>query len=258
MKKYLILAVLAIVPAITVSAQYFNPDSFRNDFEASVGFQSDFRSGEGPGARIDVSYARFYRHRIGFRVGACYMPDNVGISHSAGIPVAFAWRTRIWGYEDQYVEASKTAIGSSIEDFAEDIGRYDYYYDDDSFGRDIAEGATTGFLTFLANLVSRFELYCGLTPGYIFGDDSTQIVPYPSGRDRYYETGIVTPHDFYLSADLGARIVIRIWRLSFNISPAAHYYITDNFREYNSAMKTKLSDPIRWQMSLNFGISCMF
>ena len=111
-------------------------------------------------------------------------------------------------------------MGSSIEDFAEDIGRYDYYYDDDSFGRDIAEGATTGFLTFLANLVSRFELYCGLTPGYIFGDDSTQIVPYPSGRDRYYETGIVTPHDFYLSADLGARIVIRIWRLSFNISPA--------------------------------------
>lgn len=250
-----VLMAAVLLPALESSAQYFNPNGFRNDIEVSAGFQGDFRSGENVGTRIDITCGRFYNNGIGFRAGACYMPENVGIRHSAGIPLAFAWRTRIWGFEDQYINAARNALEADTDLF-ESPDYYDPYYD---LGREVAEDAASRFITFLANLVSRIELYGGLTPGYIFGEDNLHYESRPDiNHGEYYPTGVVVPHRFFLSADAGIRLVIRIWRLSVNITPAVHYYLTDNFRTYHPILKEDYSRPIRWQMSLNGGISLMF
>lgn len=249
----ILLAIL--VPAFSASAQYFNPNSFCNDLEISAGFQGDFKSGEGVGARIDMTYGHFFRNGIGFRAGMCYMPDNVSIEHAAGIPLAFAWRSRIWGYEDTYIDAARNALTSDNNFFEEP----DYYDDDYSLTRDLAEHAVSSLGTFLANLVSRVELFGGVTPGYIFGEDNLHQESRPDiNFGEYYLKGIVVPHSFFLSIDAGVKLVIRVWRLSIDITPAVHYYVTDNFRTYNPLLKEPLSKPIRWQMSLRGGLGIMF
>ena len=206
-------ALLLLFSSVHASAQYFNPNGFRNNIEVSAGFQSDFRSGEGADLRLDITYGRFYRHGLGFRAGACYMLSNVGIDHAAGLPVAFAWRSKVWGFE----------------------------------------------VTFITSLISRVELFTGVTPGYIFGEDHLHWTSMSGvNLGEPFQRGTVSPHAFFLSADAGLSLVIRIWRMSINVTPAVHYYITDNYRLYNAALKQDLSSPVRWQMSLSGGVNFMF
>lgn len=248
-------ALLLLFSSVHASAQYFNPNGFRNNIEVSAGFQSDFRSGEGADLRLDITYGRFYRHGLGFRAGACYMLSNVGIDHAAGLPVAFAWRSKVWGFEDQYKEAAVNALDT-------DTGAFDmenYYYSDYNYDDALKNDLASRFLTFITSLISRVELFTGVTPGYIFGEDHLHWTSMSGvNLGEPFQRGTVSPHAFFLSADAGLSLVIRIWRMSINVTPAVHYYITDNYRLYNAALKQDLSSPVRWQMSLSGGVNFMF
>ena len=115
------------------------------------------------------------------------------------------------------------------------------------------------FLTFITSLISRVELFTGVTPGYIFGEDHLHWTSMSGvNLGEPFQRGTVSPHAFFLSADAGLSLVIRIWRMSINVTPAVHYYITDNYRLYNAALKQDLSSPVRWQMSLSGGVNFMF
>ena len=72
----------------------------------------------------------------------------------------------------------------------------------------------------------RTEFFAGVTPGYM--------------------PGLEAKHRFSLAADAGMTLSIPLWRFSLDITPAAHYLITDNFEGQ------------RWLYSISGGLSFLF
>ena len=114
---------------------------------------------------------------------------------------------------------------------------------------------------FLLNLFSRFEVYAGVTPGYVFGKSNIYRHEFRGG---YVEEGVRLDRPFTLSVDAGIALSYRIWRFNLRLAPAVHYNLTDNYHlwsaEHSDADRIdRHSDKsIRWAASLDFGLLWLF
>lgn len=173
-----------------------------------------------------MTYARFYNPGVCFRTGLTYMPVNLGIKNSFGVPIYFAWRN--FGVNR---EARVEIDDAIVEPYYEKYDRQRHYNDlrYGSFEEYVVDQAASDVSTFFLKIVSKVELNVGLTPGYIFGGDNLHYTGVVNNT-----AGVIVKNPFYLTADLGFKTSWRIWRFYFIINPAMHYSITDNIRTNNN------------------------
>ena len=246
--KHFIVAVLLSMLVFQAHAQWIDPNDYSRDIEANIGIQGAPNTGCGADLRTEISYGQFYKNGLGFRAGLAYMPENLDIKHSAGIPISFAWRLLTQGGEP-----------TGFKDSLDDKPYYESYYDDyqynhnryENYGNYAMERFAENAMSFFLSLISRLEVNAGLTPGYIFGADNLH---YSGVSNQTY--GMVVRNPFYLTADIGLKTSWRVWRFNINMNPALHYSLTDNIRTKN--YNGTLSKPHRTQLSLVFGLNFIF
>lgn len=90
--RYYLIIILLLLTRSQIFAQKVDQINYANDVEVGVGIQGAPNTGKGVDLRIDMTYARFYNPGVGFRTGLTYMPVNLGIKNSVGVPIYFAWR----------------------------------------------------------------------------------------------------------------------------------------------------------------------
>ncbi len=246
--KHFIVAVLLSMLVFQAHAQWIDPNDYSRDIEANIGIQGAPNTGYGADLRTEISYGQFYKNGLGFRAGLAYMPENLDIKHSAGIPISFAWRL-----------LTQEGEPAGFKDSLDDKPYYESYYDDyqynhnryENYGNYAMERFAENAMSFFLSLISRLEVNAGLTPGYIFGADNLH---YSGVSNQTY--GMVVRNPFYLTADIGLKTSWRVWRFNINMNPALHYSLTDNIRTKN--YNGTLSKPHRTQLSLVFGLNFIF
>lgn len=102
----------------------------------------------------------------------------------------------------------------------------------------------SAFLTTLFSILpSAFEVHTGFTPGMMFGPLS--LPP--------YDGGFLVRHRFSCTFDVGARLIIPIWRFNLYGDFTYHCYITDNFGFRYGDFR-----PTRSYMGVGVGLSFNF
>ncbi len=175
-----------------------------------------------------LDYAQFRYNNVGLRGGLSYIEDLFSDVSMIGLPINFAWRSGI----DK--RTRKQRIVASAYSFIASCG-------------DIASA--------LINLTPlRFEFNCGLTP-MIATNKGVSCTNHYSTYNNYTEE-LSLKKTFALSADLGGRLSIRVWRISLFFQPQYRYWLTDNL---NYGFKTEKGyepeDISRSYLSLLLGIN---
>lgn len=216
-------------------ARGFNPWQSTDEITFSIGMYMPMQGEEG-GAQesFRLDYASFGYRNFGYRVGALYTPQLRGLERSLGIPLQVAWRTELRGRE-RWAENWPDAAASTIENRGNPL---------------------PGLLFIL--LPQRVEFSGGVTPGWIFGEKDFHLASSPAiNHGAWYEEGVLRHHPFTLSVDAEIKLTYRIWRFTLSITPGFHYFLTDNFRVYDT-FSGQHTDPGRWYFSLCGGLGFMF
>ena len=259
MKKAFLLPTLLFLTVLSASAQKkerFNLDFTWNTVRAGYGVRIPMGSDLAPdGQALSLSYTRRFSNHWGWRTGFEYLPENSSVTDCAGLPVSLVYRTYTVGFGTGVQNAVLNSAADVVWDGV--MG-----YGPDQMSRDV-------FSNLLFILFRRAEFFAGLTPGYIFGEGtlpgSTYGISDGTQTTSYVET-IQLNRRFSLSADAGATLSIPLWRFSLDITPAVHYLITNNFSEYHQEIAPSTGTPVgspvlkslRWQFSLDFGLSFLF
>lgn len=213
----------------------FDPWRSTREITFSIGMYMPMQGEEG-GAQesFRLDYASFGYRNFGYRVGALYTPQLRGLKGSLGIPVQVAWRTELRGRK-RWAENWPEAAASTIQHRGNPL---------------------PGLLFIL--LPQRVEFSGGLTPGWIFGKKDFHLASSPAiNHGAWYEEGVLRHHPFTLSVDAEIKLTYRIWRFTLSITPGFHYFLTDNFRVYDT-FSGQHTDPGRWYFSLCGGLGFMF
>ena len=249
MKHLLPLALLLC--CVTLQAQKVNTDLLQNVIRFEYGLQVPLQDGASA-PRAAVHYTRYFAPRFGVRGGVAYTPGLVDDSDIAALPLAFVYRTGTASWD------SSVRAGAQLAAYE---GMRDWYYRGDRW-QDIAFDM---FSSFLVSLFRRAEVSVGFTPGYVFGDGYISYQEWEDNDgDRYRRwKGMMVKDRFAFSLDAGFSVCIPVWRLSLNVSPGIHYFLTDNFRTYDHTEygpETSHTEPSfgRWQFTLGAGISYLF
>lgn len=250
------LLLLTLLPASAQRKEPFNPDITWNTVRTAFGVRIPMGSDLAPdGEAFSLSYTRRFANHWGWRTGFEFMPENTSVSNGFGLPVSIVYRTSTVGFK----QGVKTALVDSAADVVWDgvMG-----YGAEQMKRDVVAN-------FLFILFRRAEFFAGLTPGYLFGESSFAGKVY-GATDGTQTTAclqtIQLNRRLSLSADAGATLSIPIWRFSLDITPAFHYLVTNNFSEYHQSIDPETGaplgspvlKPLRWQFSLDFGLSFLF
>lgn len=204
MKRFYLLALAALSPllalaqttrAIVASSSQdvsFGAGVYMNTRDESLQY----------GTVYSLDYAQFAYNNIGFRGGVSYI-DQIGRDVSMiGVPLHFAWRSRV----DRRTKQQK--LESSAYSFI-------------ASGGDVASA--------LLNLTPlRFEVNGGITP-MIATDRGGTTRGWSSSCGNFAEE-LSVKKGFALSADIAARLSVRVWRLNLFFEPQYHYWLTDNFK----------------------------
>lgn len=259
MKRILLFLTVLLAAATLSSAQQqtrFNPDLTWNTLRAGYGVRIPMNSDLAPdGKAYSLSYIRRFAKHWGWRTGFEYQTENMGATNGVGLPTALVFRTNTYGFRD----GVRNAVVNSAADLAWDSAMG---YSADQMRNDV-------FANILFILFRRAEFFVGVTPGYLLGDEPTSDSVYvvsDGARTTPYIQTIELNRRFSLSADAGCTFSIPLWRFSLDITPAFHYLITDNFSERHQEMDpatnipvgTPVLKPLRWQFSLDFGLSYLF
>lgn len=180
------------------------------------------------GTVYTLDYAQFGYYNVGFRGGVSYI-DQVGRDVSMiGVPLRLAWRS---GIDRRTMQEKFEASAYSF----------------------IAGGGDFG--SALLNLTPlRFEVNGGITP-MIATDLGGTTYGWSSYRGDYAEE-LSVKRDFALSADIGARLSIRVWRINLFFEPQYHYWLTNNFKYQIKTDDEVISPNIgRSYMSLLLGVN---
>ena len=245
MRRILIALAVISLTGGAASAQKVRSDNQDIRFTAGVRVPLE-HSGEAGGEVMSLTYARYTDKGFGFRGGAQWMFENMGVDDYLGIPLSVSWST-----------GRKRTFRQSLENGV-DNAAYNAYHDKYYYGNDPNTGSVVG--SFLLGLFSGFEVFAGVTPGYIFGPRKTES---GLGNEEHYS---YVKNRFSLSADAGFGLSCRIWRFRLSIVPSFHYFITDNYREvdiyrytHDGSTDVQYSDePRSWQFSLQGGLSFSF
>ena len=246
-----------VLAALNASAQQaFDPAESRNELVLSAGPLTPMQRGVGgyyTGADlvIQLDYRHFWRNGLGVSSGIVFSPEYQNFDNTFGIPVALVWRTgepRSRGRLDRGLNAA----GSTIRDRS-----YNY-----SYGSKSSEVLGAGLASFFMNLFSRAEFFAGLTPGWIPEAEDIRRSNYKDGG--WEESGIRKPHSLALTADAGAALTYRIWRFNLRLTPAIHYSLVNNYRDYSAVYRPNYPAPLvrtqdlRWHFSFQFGLGYLF
>lgn len=250
MKHLLIIPLAAcILAASTLSAQEkprFNADQACNTLRAELGILTP----DSPDAMFSLSYTRRFSGHWGWRTGFQYASEMASVQDHFGLPVAIVYRSGTYDFDASMQYAARGTASQVIWDGLH--GRS---------AKDISSHALRNFLCFLFR---RAEGFAGLTPGYVFGEGTVGRMTTQYGEIR--EEGIRVDSRFTLSADAGCTLSIPVWRFSLDLTPAVHYLVTNNFCEYHqqidpedgSPIGSPVLKPLRWQFSIDFGLSFLF
>ena len=253
---FITLLFLAILPVSAQRKERFNPDLSWNTLRAAYGVRIPMGSDLAPdGDAFSVSYTRRFSNHWGWRTGFEFLPENISVSDCAGLPAAIVYRTYTVGF--------KTGVQNAVLNSAADVVW------DGVMGYGAEQMRQDVLANFLFILFRRAEFFAGVTPGYIFGEGTIPGSVYgitDGTRTTPYVETIQLNRRFSLSADAGATLSIPLWRFSLDITPAFHYLITNNFSEYHqeidattgSPIGSPVLKPLRWQFSLDFGLSFLF
>ena len=257
MKFRLILLPLLLLAAINASAQQaFDPAESRDELSLSVGMLTSMQRGvngyyTGTDLALQMDYRHFWRSGLGVSSGIVFSPDYQGFENTFGIPVSLVWRTgepRGRGRLDRGLNAA----GSTIRDRSINY----------SYGNKSTSVLGAGLASFFMNIFSRAEFFAGLTPGWIPGDEDIYRSNYKDGS--WEESGMQKPHSFALTADAGAALTYRIWRFNLRLTPAVHYSLINNYRDYSATYRPNYPAPLvstqdlRWHFSFQFGVGYLF
>ncbi len=172
-----------------------------------------------------IDYARYNYFNIGFRTGLNVFLD-ADVHDYYSVPLQFTWRTGVLRRSQQNSYASDN----------------DYYHNNYYGGEKINAGSA--FLSALFAIIpSSFELHTGFTPGMMFGPLSLP----PNNM------GFIAKHRFTCTYDIGARLIIPIWRFNLFGDFTYHCYITDNF-----GVSYTDYTPSRSYMGMSVGLSFNF
>ena len=229
---------------LTRGASRNNPSAYGQEAGLSVGILGVAHSQIGADVLLGADYAHYYWNGLGWRAGLQYSSEYSDIDDFVGMPVALAWRSGL------------RTPGKSFYSASESLGYYLYSE---------PAGFSDLLVTFLLNLFSRFEVFGGVTPGYLFGGSDISRSDYRNSEGAAFEEdGIRVASPFYLSADLGFALSYRIGRFNLRLSPVVHYIVTDSFRrwhrfESDSMPPSSLTDkPLSWAVSAQAGLYYMF
>lgn len=241
--KVAVLLAAAFFFATAVHAQQREPSAWMNEIGPVIGIRGMFGANEGAEACYGLDYAHYHWNGLGFRTGVRYMPEYSNIDNAVWVPLAFSWRTHLRTKEER------------LQSGVSSLFPYSYGFDSPDF--------MTVVGAFLLNLFSRFELFAGVTPGYVFGQSEIYRREFRDS-DGYEEEGIRVDHPFSLSLDAGFALSYRIWRFNLRVAPSVHYNLTDNYHLWYSLQSesqhiARHSDKaLPWSASLDFGLLWQF
>lgn len=206
-----------------------SPKTFDNELGVRYGAQIYVGDGRGPELQaFSIDYARYNFYNIGFRTGL-----NVFIDEDANdyfsVPLQFTWRTRHF-----------RATGYALEDRG-------YYYNHEYYPDDRSTDGSYFLNALLSILPSAFEVHAGFTPGLMCGPFMTEGYSTTDSSWRPY----TVRQRFSCTFDVGARLIIPIWRFNLFGDFTYHCYLTDNFRAGEFR-------PSRSYMGLGVGLSFNF
>lgn len=214
----------------------FDPTTYLNDICFSQGIYDNIQNSDFKiqGVNYGLEYGRFDYNGLGGRVGIKYLSDDNGNLNVIGLPLQFAWRTKLTDHRK---------FGQRLNDVIETAVNDSYNNRFNLFNA-------------LASMLSwRLELNAGLTPGFATGDDYKTAITDNSHQTTF--VGMRINHKFYLTADAGLRFTIRVWRFNLAFIPQYHYLITDNFRSISNKPQLNNRKVTKHILSANFGISFM-
>ena len=230
---------LALVCCTAVSAQTLRSDLteqerrkadialLNEEVEFSVGMMGALKS-NAYGAEImyELKYSHYNYKGLGFKIAAQYIPELCGSEQVIGVPIAFAYRSPLAGFEDLLLNGLEGMVSSAV-----------------FHPENVADNPQSLIASFISGIVSRYEFFVGVTPDYITGEKEW------SDARR-----------FGLTADLGLRLNYRIWRFCLNITPAFHYRFTDNHGLYSfdGYGSSSVFEPSRGFFTFSGGLSFMF
>ena len=219
MRNSLLSLVFILLISNTLVAQEkpeFDPDYAWNTIRAEYG--ALIPVGSVPNKSFGVlslSYTRRFSGRWGWRTGVQYASLEVPANQYFGLPFSAVYRL----FTAPYGGRGKKAWVNSLDDMTWNGGGDVPAYEKRRMRNDVAANVLNVFLR-------RTEFFAGVTPGYL--------------------PGLEADHRFSLAADAGMTLSIPLWRFSLDITPAAHYLITDNFGGH------------RWLYSISGGLSFLF
>lgn len=232
MKKQLLLLSLfcLLFQGVYSQKRKFHPADSYSDLSFTTGIYAITGSGDylGEGTVLSLDYAQFSYNGMGARGGVSYIYELDQDISVLQLPLSFAWRTSL----PQKRTPQKKAV-------------------DALYG--LATPFTPNYQNAVVSLFSfRAEFNGGITPSYVLGD-GYYTECWNSYEGTYHE-GIHVKNRFGLTADLGVRLSLRVWRFNLLLNPSYHYWLTNNFE----AQSTRpISQPSRSYFSCKFGVSFM-
>ena len=162
---------------------------YRTEIRADFGIQIPLSDHYNSGMQAGLSLTHFFSDMFGARLGGVYLPKSMGIQSAVGVPIALVMH-----------KAPRSG-----------------YYGGYGSGGYISGGnlAVDVAGTFFDALFQRSDIFMGVTPGYFLGDSVVE--------------GEAVKNRFFATVDAGATLAIPLGRFSITVTPAAHFYLTDNF-----------------------------
>ena len=238
---------LAVFPLAAQRRTASDPDFTRNSIRAEYGALMPVGTVSNSGSgMMSLSYTRLFSSHWGWRTGVQYAPVDTDVHDFAGLPVAVVF--------GPFVNSLDKTPRNNTGDYEPYPGR---------FKRETVADILSLFLR-------RTEVFAGITPGYLFGDATGRSrgragITSSTGQTQWMETSIQLGNRFSISADAGVTLSIPLGRISLDITPAAHYLLTDNFKECrqivdmnNHSVGQPEVKPVRWQCTVSGGLSYYF
>ena len=147
------LVAVAFFLSTAAAAQKRDPSAWMHEIGPVAGIYGFFGAESGADAFYGLDYSHSYWNGLGFRTGFRYMLECCNVGDVVSVPLAFSWRSRL------RTEPERLAGGVA--------GLSPYGFHD-------TPSAGTVLGAFLLNLFSRFEVYAGVTPGYVFGKSNVE------------------------------------------------------------------------------------
>ncbi len=229
--------------AAFVSCSFIPAGAQGREVAFSAGVNVPMYKGAGNDLMLGMDYSWFRRSGLGFRAGIQWTESISNVDDSFGVPLAVVYRTIS-------IDTPERLAGG----FA---GAADAVWSGNS-GLGVV-GA------FLLGLISDFEFFAGVTPGYTAGSSSLPSRDYFAGG--WQEDWTEKYRDFFFSLDAGFSLNYRIWRFRLKLMPAFHYNLIGNcasrYMEAHDGSDGPVvtadeSRPLRWFFTFNGALAYSF